>query len=189
MDVNAYQKSISSMFFAALSYENPHNENLHSEPPMIDSTTQHKAEVASLPAEELKAIETFYCAFEGKPELLDDAVAADWQDIPLAPGQIAGRDGMKPLIADFGAAFPDAKVTIHEIISAPGRAAVRAVISGTHEGEWFGIAPTGKTCQLAIHEFHHIANGRLTHTWHLEDWFGWLNQVGAWPATQQESTR
>lgn len=153
---------------------------------MTDSIT--KPTIVSFTPEELKALEAFYRAFEGMPELLDEAVAADWQDIPLAPGQASGREGMKPLIADFRAAFPDAKVTIHEIISAPGRAAVRAVISGTHEGEWFGIEPTGKTFQLAIHEFHHIANGRLTHTWHLEDWFGWLGQIGAWPATQQENT-
>lgn len=153
---------------------------------MTDSIT--KPTVASLAAEELKALETFYRAFEGMPELLDEAVAADWQDIPLAPGQASGREGMKPLIVAFGIAFPNAKVSIQEIISAPGRAAVRAVISGTHEGRWFGVEPTGKPFQLAIHEFHHIANGRLTHTWHLEDWFGWLNQVDAWPAAQ-ESTR
>lgn len=38
----------------------------------------------------------------------------------------------------------------------------------------------GRSFTLALHEFHHIADGRLTHTWHLEDWFGWLNQIGAW---------
>lgn len=128
---------------------------------------------------------TFYRAFSGRPELLDDAVTADWQDIPLAPGQAAGREGMKPLIAGFNTAFPDAVVTIHEIIGAPGRAGVRAEITGTHSGEWFGIAATGRAFTLALHEFHHIENGRLTRTWHLEDWFGWLNQVSAWPQNKE----
>lgn len=53
---------------------------------------------AGLLPEELSAIETFYRAFSGEPELLDEAVTADWQDIPLAPGQAGGREGMKPLI-------------------------------------------------------------------------------------------
>ncbi len=133
--------------------------------------------------QERLAVETFYRAFsEGKPDLLDQAVAADWQDIPLAPHQQAGPEGMKPLMAQFAAAFPDAAVTIHEIVGGPGRAAVRGEITGTHAGEWFGVAPTGKRFVLPLHEFHHIEDGRLTHTWHLEDWFGWLNQVGAWPA-------
>lgn len=132
-----------------------------------------------LSPEDRTAVETFYRAFIGKPELLDRAVTEDWQDIPLAPGSMPGRAGMKPLIAGFMAAFPDAAVTIHEIIGAPGRAGVRAEITATHSGEWFGIPATGKTFSLALHEFHHIENGRITHTWHLEDWFGWLNQIGA----------
>ena len=143
-------------------------------------------EVIGLTRDERLAVETFYRAFAGKPELLDEAVTADWQDIPLAPGQAPGREGMKPLIRGFAAAFPDTQVVVHEIIGAPGRAAVRAEITGTHTGEWFGVAPTGKAFRMALHEFHRIEDGQLTHTWHLEDWFGWLNQVGAWPM-QKES--
>ena len=139
--------------------------------------------VAGLTTDERAAVETLYRAFsEGKPELLDEAVTPDWQDIPLTPQQAPGRDGMKPLIGAFRTAFPDLNIAIHEIIGAPGRAAVRAEITGTHAGAWFGIAPTGKSFRMPIHEFHAIEQGRLTHTWHLEDWFGWLNQVGAWPA-------
>lgn len=141
-----------------------------------------------LTPDELKAVETFYRAFAGKPELLDQAVAVDWQDIPLAPGQSPGRDGMKPLIHGFAAAFPDTKVTIHEIIGSPGRAAVRAEVTATHAGAWFGVPPTAKRFAMALHEFHHIENGRLTHTWHLEDWFGWLHQIGAFPATEETAS-
>src|SRR3546814_13081942 len=82
---------------------------------------------------ERAAVETFYKAFEGQPELLNEAVTQDWQDIPLAPGQHPGREGMKPLIDGFKAAFPDTKVKVHEIIGARGRVAVRASISGRSE--------------------------------------------------------
>ncbi len=143
--------------------------------------------VSGLTAEERNAVETFYKAFEGRPELLNEAVTEDWQDIPLAPDQQPGREGMKPLIEGFKAAFPDTKVKLHEIIGAGGRVAVRATISGTHLGDWFGVAATGKAFEMPIHEFHHIADGMLTHTWHLEDWLGWLFQVGAWPAGKQEA--
>ncbi|WP_342634480.1 ester cyclase [Phyllobacterium salinisoli] len=152
-------------------------------------TMTNATQVVGLTPEERTAVDTFYKAFAGQPELLDDAVAIDWQDIPLAPHQQPGRAGMKPLINGFRTAFPDTAVTIHEMIGAGGRVAVRASISGTHLGEWFGIAPTGKSFKISIHEFHHIVDGRLTHTWHLEDWLGWLFQVGAWPpANKQENT-
>ncbi|MDP2698729.1 ester cyclase [Thalassospira sp.] len=132
------------------------------------------------------AVELLYRAFSDGAHLLDEAVTPDWQDIPLAPGQVPGRDGMKPLIEAFRAAFPDVQIIIHEMIGAPGRVAVRAEILATHHGEWFGVAPTGKTFRLPIHEFHYVENGKVTHTWHLEDWLGWLFQVGAWPVADKE---
>lgn len=125
-------------------------------------------------------IEQLYGAFnEKKPELLDKILAADWQDVPLAPGQGPGASGFKPLVAAFVQAFPDIQIAIHEMIGVPGRVAVRAEITGTHSGAWFGIAATGKAFSIPIHEFHHIRDGRITHTWHLEDWWGWFRQVGA----------
>lgn len=135
------------------------------------------------------AIETLYRALsEHDPDLLDQAVTEDWQDIPLAPGQAPGREGMKPLIRGFSAAFPDARITVHEVIGAAGKAAVRAEITGTHQGEWFGVKPTGKAFVLPIHEFHHVENGRVTKTWHMEDWFGWLHQMGAMGAGQEQGS-
>src|SRR5437588_9077702 len=101
--------------------------------------------VGSLTETERKSIETLYRAFSDKnPDLLNEAVTPDWKDIPLAPGQGPGPDGLKPVIRAFIEAFPDIKITIKEMISASGHAGVRAEITGTHQGEWFGIAPTGK---------------------------------------------
>ncbi|NGZ86886.1 ester cyclase [Duganella aceris] len=138
-----------------------------------------------LTAAQQLAIETLYRAFnEQNPDLLDQALVEDWQDIPLGPGQQPGRAGMKPIIAMFGAAFPDVKITVQDIFGRDGKAAVRAQITGTHLGEFFGIAPTGKPIAIAIHEFHTLTADRVSHTWHLEDWFGMLNQIGAWPRGQ-----
>lgn len=148
--------------------------------------TTNETQVFGVPDADRVAVETLYRAFEGRPDLLDEAVTTDWQDIPLAPGQQPGREGMKPLLAGFAAAFPDLKINVHEIVGVPGRVAVRAEITGTHDGEWFGVAPTHRSFVMPIHEFHRVEDGRVTHTWHLEDWFGWLNQVGAWPAQTPE---
>ena len=150
------------------------------------------APTGALSEAEMHAIRTLYRAFtDKKPELLHEAVTPDWQDIPLAPGQGPGPEGLKPLMAYFFSAFPDMKITIHEIFGSAGRAGVRAEITGTHRGEFFGVPATGKPVSVALHEFHYLKDGKVTHTWHLEDWFGMLNQVGAWPpapATQKEGS-
>ncbi len=140
-----------------------------------------------LSAQDRATIETFYRAFSGEPDLLDQVVAPGWQDIPLAPGQGPGPEGIKPLIRAFKEAFPDLVITVHDVIADGGRIGVRAEITGTHAGAWFGVPPSGRRFSVALHEFHRIENGRLTHTWHLEDWFGWLNQVGAWPMSKENA--
>ncbi len=131
---------------------------------------------------ELTAVETLYRAFsEQNPDLVDAVLAPAWEDIPLAPGQEQGPAGIKPIIRMVAAAFPDVHITIHDTIQAPGKVAVRAEISGTHLGELFGIAPTGKQVCFRLHEFHTLAGGLITTTWHMEDWFGLFLQLGQFP--------
>ncbi|HSI49726.1 MAG TPA: ester cyclase [Ideonella sp.] len=135
-----------------------------------------------LSAAEQRAIETLYRAFnEQAPALVHEATTPDWQDIPLGPGQAPGPAGLGPVIAMFAQAFPDVRITVQEMFGHQGRAAVRARITGTHRGEFFGIAPTGKPIDVVMHEVHHLRDGRISHTYHLEDWFGLLGQLGAWP--------
>ena len=145
--------------------------------------------VSGMSEQDLQTLMRFYTAFAGQPDLLDTCVAPDWQDIPLAPGQAPGREGMKPLIESFGAVFADLKIEVLEVIGGPGRAAVRAVMSGRHVAEWFGVPATGSEVSIAIHEFHTIENGLLTRTFHMEDWMGWFAQVGAEPGPQTGESR
>ena len=139
------------------------------------------AMVKALTSEEIEAIETFYSAWKKKkPELLDEVCTPDWQDIPLGPGQADGPKGLKDIITGFSATFPDVEIIIHEIYGNHERAGVRAAFAFTHDKELMGIPATGKWVELALHEFHHLKDGKLTHTWHLEDWFGLLLTTGTW---------
>lgn len=128
------------------------------------------------------AVETLYRAFsDNDPDLVDTVLAPDWEDIPLAPGQGPGPDGIKPIIRSFAQAFPDVRIVIHDMVQVPGQIAVRAEITGTHRGELFGIAPTGKQVRFRLHEFHALDGQRVTTTWHMEDWFGLFLQLGQFP--------
>ncbi len=140
------------------------------------------AELATRLQTERQAVETLYRAFsENNPDLVDSVLAADWDDIPLAPGQGPGPEGIKPIIRSLADAFPDVCIVIHNIVQAPGQVAVRAEITGTHLGEVFGIAATGKQVSFRLHEFHALENGRVVTTWHMEDWFGLFLQLGQFP--------
>ncbi|MBC7971455.1 MAG: ester cyclase [Verrucomicrobia bacterium] len=145
-------------------------------------------QTSALTVSQKRSLETFYRAFSDKnPSLLDEAVTSDWQDIPLAPGQGAGPEGLKPLMQMLFTALPDVRIIIDDVIAQADRAGVRARMIGTHQGEIFGLQPTGKPVSIALHEFHHFKHDRISHTWHLEDWFGMLHQIGAWPPAAQPS--
>lgn len=131
---------------------------------------------------ERQAVEKLYQAFSlQNPDLVDEAVTPDWNDIPLAPGQTAGPAGLKPIIREFIHAFPDVQIIIHDLIQVPGQIAVRAEITGTHQGTIMGIEATGKSVTFRLHEFHQLNGEHITTTWHMEDWFGLFMQLGQFP--------
>lgn len=132
---------------------------------------------------EREVVETLYRAFnEHNPDLVDAILAHDWDDIPSAPGQAVGPEGIKSIIRSMSEAFPDIEITIHDMVQEIGKIGVRAEISGTHEGAFFGIAATGKHVKFRLHEFHTIKDGLIATTWHMEDWFGLFLQLGEFPA-------
>lgn len=146
------------------------------------STTVSATDFSQQLRTELAAVQTLYRAFsEQNPDLVDHVLAPGWEDIPLAPGQGLGPAGIKPIIRMLAAALPDVRITIHDTIQEPGKVGVRAEITGTHSGELFGIAPTGKKVSFRLHEFHAVKDGLITATWHLEDWFGLFLQLGQFP--------
>ena len=94
---------------------------------------------------ERQSLDRLYRAFnQGDPDLLDEALADDWRDTPMAPGQQPGREGMKPMVGALLTAFSDLRFTPQEVIGSSGRAAVRLVLSGRHVGDWMGAAASGR---------------------------------------------
>jgi steroid delta-isomerase-like uncharacterized protein len=126
--------------------------------------------------EDREAIEKLLRATTGEVELLDEALSPDWRGFP-APGVEVKADALKPIVAAFATAFPDAQVTVHDIVATPGHVAIRAEVTGTHKGDWLGVPATNKSCVIAMHAFHHVEDGRVVRSWPLDDIFGWMQQV------------
>jgi len=127
------------------------------------------------------AVRRFYEAFNaGDPSILDRALAPEWEEIPRSfPGQGPGREGFKPVVAGFRSVLPDLAFTNEDVLVAGGKVAVRSTIRGTHRGEFMGIPPTGRRVEYAAFDIHLLEDGLIARTWHLEDFFGLLRQLGA----------
>ena len=55
-----------------------------------------------------------------------------------------GRDAFKAMVLGFRSAFPDFHLEVHDMFGVGEKVVTRFTMSGTHEGEFMGIAPTGR---------------------------------------------
>ena len=61
-----------------------------------------------------------------------------------------GHDGARQFYLTFLGAFPDVKFDLGEIVIGPQGVFEVARMTGTHQGEWAGLAPTGKPVALRV---------------------------------------
>ena len=122
----------------------------------------------------------WYDAFNTKdPRLVDQILSEDWEDIPAAPGQPPGREGMKHLIVQLTTTFPDLKVTNEEILQDGNKVIVRSQLTGTQRGDFVGLATKNRAVNIMAIDIHEFRDGKIVRTWHTEDWLSGLHQLGA----------
>jgi predicted ester cyclase len=119
----------------------------------------------------------------------------------LAPGYKRWRGGVEHIAANardqgfpgpgpyLRGAFPDRTDTIEDVIAEGDRVGMLFRQRGTHKGNFFGIAPTGKT--IDIHELgiFRLADGRITEAWFMADELGLLQQLGATLPARKDGQR
>ena len=76
-------------------------------------------------------------------------------------------------------AFPDFANKIEESISEGDKAFARLTYRGTHRGEVFGIAPTGRSIQYAGAAVFKFRGNRIAEVWVLGDIYGLISQLKA----------
>ena len=116
----------------------------------------------------------------------DELVAIDIVDHTGPPGLKHGRESHKKVVALFHTAFPDVRWTLEDVIAEGDKVAVRLTMRGTHQGEFFGIPPTGKQVTVSGIHIVRIANGRIAEHWGTNDDLGFLRQLGVLPLIEAD---
>ena len=100
------------------------------------------------------------------------------------PGGIEadGIDAIIEFASAFFTAFPDLTATVEEIIAEADKVVARIRISGTHQGEFDGIAATGRTVRYTAISMMRIDGGKIVEEWENFDELGLMQQIGALPA-------
>lgn len=116
---------------------------------------------------------------QGDLEAIDELVAEDYVDYYEGESNVHGRDGLKEYVSGLRESFPDFGKEIKELVVDGDSVALRFMATGTHEGEYEGIEPTGDEISFAGSIFFHIENGEIAATYESADTWGLMEQLGA----------
>ena len=123
---------------------------------------------------------------KGRLDLIDDLIAPEYLGHdPALPRDIVGPPGEKELVAGYRAAFPDLRITIDDQIAENDRVVARWTARGTHAGDLWGIAGTGKDITVTGTSVDRISEGRIIESWSNWDTLGLMQQLGVVPVMAQ----
>lgn len=101
--------------------------------------------------------------------LADEIVAPDVRFRGSLGTTLQGREAFKGYVERVRAAFPDWHNQIDELIDAGDTVVARITCSGTHEGELFDVAPTGRRVSYVAVGIFRLAGGRIEEAWVVGD--------------------
>lgn len=139
------------------------------------STTEENKRITRLICEEI--------INGGDIDKADDVIAEDMINHDSAnPGH--GRAGFKQFFRMIRAAFPDVQNTIEDIIAEGDTVVARVTIRATNDGEFMGMAPTGRKIEVTVIDILRFEDGKVVEHWAQVDQLSMMRQLGLTPPGQ-----
>ncbi|PVZ13304.1 ester cyclase [Actinomycetospora cinnamomea] len=92
------------------------------------------------------------------------------------------KAGVETFYQGIFAAFPENHLELHETFGDGDRLTTRFTLTGRHDGDFMGVAPTGTRITLPGITILHFREGAIVERWSCSDMLGLLVQLGAVPA-------
>jgi steroid delta-isomerase-like uncharacterized protein len=115
----------------------------------------------------------------GNYAVCDDVFHEDYLRHDARPGDAPGPEGQKQVAEAFRAALPDLVWQIDVLFGDGEYVCGRWTATGTHEGTWAGIEPTGRTVRFSGTNIFRFADGKVAELWNHRDDLGLMQQLGA----------
>ena len=114
---------------------------------------------------------------------IDEVVEANALIRTPLPIEATGPELLKEVFGRLHRAFPDLHITVEDLIAEGDKVVARDTVTGTHQGEYMGLAPTGKSITYNEIFICRFADGRIAETWGVVDVLSQLRQLGALPGS------
>lgn len=113
---------------------------------------------------------------------IDEIVEPDLLFHAPVPSGVTGTEALKQVWVTLLRAFPDLHVAIEDVVAEGDKVVFRNTVTGTHLGEYRGVAPTGRSVTYGEIFILRFTGGRIAEIWGVVDVFAQLRQLGLIPA-------
>lgn len=103
-------------------------------------------------------------AFDRIPEFFADDFTVDMMQLTEGGSEEAGVETVVERTRETFDTFPDATIEIEEMAAEGDWVLCRTTLTGTHEGEFLGIEPTGEEITMQTHWSFRIEDGEFVET-------------------------
>ena len=130
-------------------------------------------------------VKTFYdeVVNEGNLDRIPDLCTEDVVDHEAPPGTPGGIEGIREFVQTFRTGFPDLRVEVESAVQEDDMIAARVRYTGTHEGDFMGIAPSHNRIDIECIDMVRLEGEKCAEHWGVTDNLGLMQQIGAVPAT------
>jgi len=116
-------------------------------------------------------------------KVTDELVAPDVLiHMPLPVEAPRAHEAFRQLWAMLLRGLPDLHLTIEDLIAEGDKVVMRASVTGTHQGQYMGVQPTGKSIIYNEIFIWRFVGGRIAEMWGVVDICSQLKQLGVIPA-------
>ncbi len=130
----------------------------------------------------LATVQTFYdflCnpASESHATAFRNATAGDWESIGNYSGSNKSRDAFIGQVGGFARLMPDLTWAVQQMHQDGDTVIARSRAKGTPVAALFGVDGEGRSFDILTIDIHHLKDGVIAQTYHVEDWAGALQQL------------
>ena len=109
-------------------------------------------------------------------------LADDFVEHEETPGLAPTKDGVLEFFRMYRAAFPDLRMDPEDVLASGDKAVARVRATGTHQGEFMGMPPTGKNIDVQLIDILRFGDdGRAHEHWGVFDQMTMMQQLGVVP--------
>ncbi|MBR0289706.1 MAG: ester cyclase [Selenomonadaceae bacterium] len=112
--------------------------------------------------------------------LAEELIAAEAEfTTPVSEKPLYGGAGYLSVVDLMRKSFSDIRWEMVDMVAEDDKVAVSWICSGTHDGDFMGLAPTGKKVSFSVMNFYYFnADGKIINDVAAQGLFGLLNQLG-----------